>query len=128
LITPETYNLCEKEPSSISKKNLIHVTRILQILANRANLEKESFMKDTFMIPFLDFMKENNEKFNNFLDFISNIENYEIKNIDLKVKLDDDKIKRSFLTMENLFLNSLLEEGCDLNYLNIFQSLKKLIK
>jgi hypothetical protein len=97
-------------------------------LANRANLEKESFMKDTFMIPFLDFMKENNEKFNNFLDFISNIENYEIKNIDLKVKLDDDKIKRSFLTMENLFLNSLLEEGCDLNYLNIFQSLKKLIK
>jgi hypothetical protein len=72
-VTPQNYNLYHKLPNNNSRRTLLIITKIIQSIANGTNLEKENFKKESFLIPFFDFMK--NEKNNLFL-FLFHISTY----------------------------------------------------
>jgi hypothetical protein len=120
ILSPQNFEILFDIPNNFARRSLILIAKIIQLLANDVKLESEHFFKGLFylfielekyLIPFFSLINDNREKFNDFLNNISKIDqndydtyindsNYLFNNI------NDNLILRSLLSLQDYFFES----------------------
>jgi hypothetical protein len=107
IISPQNFDILNAIPNTNARRTLILIAKIIQLLANNMKLEKESFIKEPFLIPFLEMMKRNKDNLDKFTLNISTYDqgSFDYRNVEFK-NYDENLVLISLLSLQDYFFDA----------------------